>query len=271
MKFHLFLQTHLDNKEQESLNNIYKEKLPNYIDNITVYDVNKKRILTNIDNFNKYFSEYCMMYYLWKNKLYLNYDIISISHYRRFLNIQNLDINKYLNINGVLLGVPREHYNNVLTYNNTLLIDDTKYKHINAILNNCKMPLSIIQLFNKYLDLYYNNISYEKLNNEFQYNIHWFNIFICSNKEFDNLMHFLNGFILMLFDIYKLTYNSNKDDFNNFIENTGLYNFYNVYDDFSIIYTRSLGAIIELLTSFYFKNVSKYNIDEIGYENLIYL
>ena len=83
----IFLQTHLKNEEdnQQYLNII--EKL--FGDKVNLYNminVNEETDLYNINCMAKFFNEFCVFYYVYKNGLYKDYDIISLGHYRRFPN-----------------------------------------------------------------------------------------------------------------------------------------------------------------------------------------
>ena len=65
------------------INNISREDIlkdSTYV----IYNVNKYHELPNIDSLNRFFCEWCSMYYIWKNQI--KSDLVTFCHYRRMIS-----------------------------------------------------------------------------------------------------------------------------------------------------------------------------------------
>jgi len=144
MKFHIFLQNHWS--DETMLNHLYNEYhnlLIKYFDDIELYNTfDDHSNYLNIDSLHKYFNEYCCLYYLYKNEIYKKYDIICLGHYRRILDINNVNINEF-------------YYDNVLleySYIYEKLIPTEKHikkynSYIFDLMYVMGIPVNIIKLF----------------------------------------------------------------------------------------------------------------------------
>ena len=245
MKFRIFLQNHWN--DETMLNHLYNEYhnlLIKYFDDIELYNIfDDHSNYLNIDNLHKYFNEYCCLYYLYKNEIYKKYDIICLGHYRRILDINNVNINEFYYDN-VLLEylyiyeklIPKE--NHIKKYNS----------YIFDLMYVLGIPVKIIKLFFLYLNIYYNEVNI--VDDENQYNISWHTCFACNANEFENLMKFIDGFYTFLFNICDIEYE--EESILNFINDNKFYMYSNDTP-------RAFGYLTEYLTSFYFHNISTKN------------
>jgi len=125
MKNYIWVVDHSKNK------NLSSDLDPEYYKYINLSE-NKEN---SINYLNRFFSEYCAMYYVWKNNI--QSDIVSFCHYRRIINNNYIDINEILQNNaiqyyfGSTLNTTKTKYNDYLSDYGKKNIINKNYKYYN--------------------------------------------------------------------------------------------------------------------------------------------
>jgi len=262
----IFLQTHLNNEDNKVYEDIIKYLWGDLSSNYIFINTNKKSELKNINSLNRIYNEYCALYYIYENKLYENYNTISLGHYRRIPNIYNIneykinnDFIQYYESFEFVDGVFMDHVSKDELEKIHLEYED--YYQICEYFMSMHLPLSVCEDMINYLKQQ-NIIDQNKIIEKLKYldsieKTHTFigrSTFTCNQQMFTNMMKFLNGYLNYLGN----KYNYNLFDYNDCIK---FINFY-IIDYFRSIFDEHLHYHDNLKTSLYKIRIAHFqNID----------
>ena len=175
--------------------------------NLNYYHPNyKKHIIgeiregDNIDCLNRVFSEYCQMYYVWKNMKFNDDDILTFCHYSRQINP------KHVNEKWIKGGMIQAYYLNKYK----IKVDkNVKYNLVEGFIKYTRIPYFVYKDLEEYLDsqkILDSNKIMDYMNME-NMEYHTRMIFSMRYDKFKELMEFLQGYVDFVANKYNIKKN----------------------------------------------------------------
>lgn len=251
MTSNIWIQSHLNSEGT----NIYKNMLFNFLkennaseEQITFYkwfNIHSNPEGKHINYVSRFFNEYCVLYYVWKNNIYS--DIVSFCHYKRHININHIKNNFLINSDyiqyydsSILVELDSIEYE-------TLYNKYDKYYFMMSLLGNTYFPKFILDDMYEYLSqqTIVDQITLQKTT-DYHPGCFYFpckTIFSCNWNEFDRMMKFMDGFFTYFFNKHNLEYNDRQ--IYNFLNENVIEHYRNI--DFNDITDKLSAKIDELL------------------------